>query len=398
MPGTVNSSGVRLQRSFGVQLHPTSLPGGRLGPDAYAFVDWLHDAGARWWQVLPLTPPDTHGSPYTSASAFAGWGGLLAEPEAPVGPAEALAFRARETAWLDDWSEFAGEGALDEQVRFAREWGALRTYASDRGVRVVGDLPIYVAAGGCDHGAHPELFQPLDDAVAGAPPDALNEHGQLWGNPLYDWDALARTGYRWWIDRMHRALELADLFRIDHFRGFAAYWTVPARAKSARRGAWRPGPGRAVFDAARAELGDLPVVAEDLGVITPDVRELRDALGFPGMAVTIWAFSGGPDNPHRLENHRPLQVVYTSTHDTETLAGAFGERDAWRLVELTLSSACELAIVQAQDVLGLGNEARMNRPGTTSGNWRWRLEQGQLTRSHATRLRAAAVASGRASA
>ena len=398
MPGTVNSSGVRLQRSLGVQLHPTSLPGGRLGPEAYAFVDWLQQAGASWWQVLPLTPPDTFGSPYTSASAFAGWDGLLADPGASVGPAEARAFRARETAWIEDWAEFAGAGALEKQVRFAREWGALRAYAAERGVRVVGDLPIYVAAEGCDHVAHPDLFLPLEDAVAGAPPDRLNANGQLWGNPLYDWDALARTGYRWWIDRMRRALELADLFRIDHFRGFAAFWAVPARAESARAGAWRPGPGRAVFDAARAELGDLPVVAEDLGVITPDVRELRDALGFPGMAVTIWAFTGRRDSAHRLENHRPHQLVYTSTHDTETLAGAFGEQDAWRLVELTLSSVARLAIVPVQDVLGLGNEARMNRPGTTEGNWSWRLEPGELTRSDATRLRAPAVASGRAAA
>jgi 4-alpha-glucanotransferase len=397
MPGTVNSSGVRLQRSLGVQLHPTSLPGGRLGPEAYAFVDWLEEAGAGWWQVLPLNPPDAFGSPYTSASAFAGWGGLLADPDARVGAAEARAFRATERAWVDDWTAFAGAGALEEQVRFAREWNALRGYASERGVRLVGDLPIYVAAGGCDHQAHPTLFLPLEEAVAGAPPDALSRSGQLWGNPLYDWDELARTGYRWWIDRMHRALELADLFRIDHFRGFAAYWAVPAGARSARGGAWRPGPGRAVFDAARAELGDLPVVAEDLGVITADVRALRDALGFPGMAVTIWAFSGRRDNPHRLENHRVDQVVYTSTHDTDTLAGAFGDRDAWGLVELTLSSPCELAIVQAQDVLGLGNEARMNRPGTTHGNWSWRLQPGQLTPGHAKRLRAAARASGRAS-
>jgi 4-alpha-glucanotransferase len=197
---------------------------------------------------------------------------------------------------------------------------------------------------------------------------------------------------------MRRALELADLFRIDHFRGFAAYWAVPAGARSARSGAWRPGPGRAVFDAARADLGDLPVVAEDLGLITPDVRALRDELGFPGMAVTIWAFSGGRTNPHRLENHRAHQVVYTSTHDTETLAGAFGEDEAWRLVELTLSSVAELAIVPAQDVLGLGNETRMNRPGTTQGNWTWRLEPGQLTGAHAKRFRAAAVAGGRAAA
>jgi 4-alpha-glucanotransferase len=196
---------------------------------------------------------------------------------------------------------------------------------------------------------------------------------------------------------MRRALELADMFRIDHFRGFASYWAVPAGAASAREGAWRPGPGRAVFDAARAELGDLPVIAEDLGVITPDVHALRDQLGFPGMAVTIWAFSGRRGNPHRFENHRRRQVVYTSTHDTDTLAGAFGEGEAWPLLERTLASACVLAVLPAQDVLGLGSEARMNRPGTLRGNWSWRLEPGQLTATHAARLRDAARKSGRAS-
>jgi 4-alpha-glucanotransferase len=387
---------VPLERSLGVQLHPTSLPGGRLGADAFAFVDWLHAAGARWWQVLPLGPPDDFGSPYASVSAFAGWDGLLADPDAPVSAREARAFRSRERVWLDDWLSFAGDGALEGQVRFAREWGALRRYAAERGVRILGDVPIYVAARGSDHLAHPDLFLPLADAVAGVPPDALNRHGQRWGNPLYDWEALARTGYAWWIERLRRALTLADRFRIDHFRGFAAYWAVPARARSARGGAWRPGPGRAVFDAARAALGDLPVVAEDLGVITPDVHALRDALGFPGMAVTIWAFERRRANPHRLENHRAHQVVYTSTHDTETLAGAFGADEAWRLVELTLSSVCELAVLPVQDVLGLGNEARMNRPGTTRGNWTWRLDPGQLTDADAARLRAAAAACGRA--
>jgi 4-alpha-glucanotransferase len=235
---------MRLERSFGVQLHPTSLPGGRLGPDAYAFVDWLGEAGARWWQVLPLGPPDAYRSPYTSVSAFAGWSGLLADPEARVTAAEARAYRARERVWLDDWAAYAGEGAVADQVRFAREWDALRQYAADRGVRIVGDVPIYVAAGGCDHVTHPELFLPLDDAVAGAPPDRLNRDGQLWGNPLYDWRTLARGGFRWWIDRMRRALALADVFRIDHFRGFVSFWAVPAGSGSARAGRWRRGPGR----------------------------------------------------------------------------------------------------------------------------------------------------------
>jgi 4-alpha-glucanotransferase len=386
---------VRLDRSLGVQLHPTSLPGGRLGAEAYGFVDWLAAAGARWWQVLPLNPPDAHGSPYASASAFAGWGGLLADQAARVSPRDAAAFHEREGDWAGEWAAFAGAGAVEEQVRFDREWGALRAYAAERGIRIIGDVPIYVAAGGCDHLAHPELFLPLDRVVAGAPPDPLSDEGQRWGNPLYDWEAMARSGYRWWIARMRRVLALVDLFRIDHFRGFAAFWTVPTAAGSPRDGWWTPGPGAALFHAAERELGALPVIAEDLGVITPDVQALRDTLGFPGMVVMRWAFEGPADNPHRLENHRRDQVVYTSTHDTDTLAGFTGEPDTWPLLERALSSVCELAIVPVQDVLGLGSEARMNRPGEVGGNWRWRLEPGELEAGHAARLRAAAERSGR---
>jgi 4-alpha-glucanotransferase len=383
------------RRSVGVQLHPTSLPGGRLGPEAFAFVDWLAEAGARWWQVLPLNPPDEFGSPYASASAFACWGGLLAHPDATVQPRNADAFRARERSWSDDWEAFAGTGAVEEQLRFEHEWLALRSYAAERGVQIIGDVPIYVAVDGCDHRAHPELFLPIEEVVAGAPPDDLNAFGQLWGNPLYDWTFGARSGYRWWIQRMRRVLDLVDVFRLDHFRAFAAYWTVPAGAATARHGWWSPGPGRALFNAAEEQLGRLPVIAEDLGVITPDVHTLRDALGFPGMAVLLWSFDGSPDSPHRLENHHVNQVVYSSTHDTDTLAGFTGEDDVWPLLERALSSRCALAIVPVQDVLGLGSEARMNRPGEVGGNWRWRLEPGQLTSAHAARLRAAAEASGR---
>ncbi len=386
-----------LARSVGVQLHPTSLPGGRLGAEAFAFVDWLAEAGVGWWQILPLNPPDEFGSPYASASAFACWQGLIANPDAPVAAAEVEAFRAREHAWCDDWAAFAGPGSLEAQVRFEREWRELRSYAADRGVRIIGDVPIYVAVGGCDHTTHPELFLPLEEVVAGAPPDDLSAFGQLWGNPLYDWTFAARSGYRWWIERMRRVLDLVDVFRIDHFRAFAAYWTVPAGAATARHGWWSPGPGEAPFRAAEAVLGPLPVIAEDLGLITPDVHVLRDRLGFPGMAVLLWSFDGPPDSPHRLENHHVNQVVYTSTHDTDTLAGFTGEDDVWPLVEQALSSRCTLAVVPAQDVLGLGNAARMNRPGELGGtNWRWRLQPGQLTDEHAARLRAAAEASGRA--
>jgi 4-alpha-glucanotransferase len=387
---------VWLERSLGVVLHPTSLPSGRLGPDAYAFVDWLEAAGAAWWQVLPLNPPDEHRSPYSSPSAFACWGGLLADLGAPVSTAETTAFRERQEYWIGDWEAYAGRGAVTEQIRFEREWTALRAYAAKHGVRIVGDVPIYVAEGSCDHVAHPELFL-SSDLVAGAPPDSLNAYGQKWGNPLYDWDALAATGYRWWIERMRRVLDFVDVFRIDHFRAFAGYWVIPAEGE-ATDGVWRRGPGAAPFRSAEQELGPLPVVAEDLGVITPDVHALRDELGFPGMAVLLWAIeSDDPNSPHRLENHRVNQVVYTSTHDTKTLAESFPDRDPWDLVELALASRAALAMVPVQDVLGLAAEGRMNRPGDVGGgNWSWRLGEGQLTSGHAAWLRSAAQAAGRA--
>jgi 4-alpha-glucanotransferase len=385
---------VKLRRSCGILLHPTSLPEGQLGESAYRFVDWLHAAGQSWWQVLPLNPPDTFRSPYASTSAFAAWPGLLADADAPVTGREASAFRRRHAYWIDDWEGFAGPGAIEDQVRFEREWAALRAYGRTRGVQLIGDVPIYVAAGSCDHVAKPDLFR--RGVVAGAPPDDLAPDGQRWGNPLFDWEALAADGYRWWIERLRRVLSLVDMTRIDHFRGFAAYWTIPAEAESALDGGWTSGPGEAVFRAVQAELGELPVIAEDLGVITPDVEQLRDALEFPGMVVLLWAFQDPQDNPHRLENHREHAVVYTSTHDTTTLAGAFPEREPWELLQLALSSRAALAVLPAQDVLGLGDEARMNRPGETDArNWTWRLADDQLTDELAARLRAEAERANR---
>jgi 4-alpha-glucanotransferase len=384
-----------LTRSIGVNLHPTSLPGGRLGAEAYAFVDWLAVAGARFWQVLPLNPPDEYGSPYASTSAFATWPGLLADPEAAVAPSELRRFEQQNAYWIGDWVGFAGSDALADQVRFEREWSALRAYAAEQGVRLIGDVPIYVAADSCDHAAHADIFLP-GDFVAGAPPDPLNDRGQKWGNPLYDWKALAQQSYRWWVERMRRTLGLVDAFRIDHFRGFVDYWAVPAAAETAREGHWARGPGAAVFRAAEHELGNLPVIAEDLGMITPDVHALRDELGFPGMVILLWAFDGPSDNPHRLENHRVHQVIYTSTHDTDTLAGHFPNEPPWALIEMALSSRAVLAVVPVQDVLGLGSEARMNRPGVVGGNWAWQLESGQLELDVAARLRTAAEGANRA--
>jgi len=398
---------VELSRSAGILLHPTSFPSGKLDREAYRFVDWLAAAGQAWWQVLPLGPPDEFGSPYRSPSAFAASPQLLARPGARVTAGEVEDFVERHPFWTGSWARFAGGEALAGQVRFEREWGALRGYAAERGVRLIGDLPVYVSDEGADLAGWPELF--ADGEVAGAPPDALSATGQRWGNPLYDWPVHRATCYRWWRERFRRTFELVDLCRIDHFRGFVSYWAIPARHATARRGHWRPGPGAELFRAVERELGDLPLIAEDLGHITPPVLRLRDELGLPGMAVLLWAFRRARGNPHALENHRRNSVAYTSTHDTDTAAGWFAglrprqqaatsldpREPQWGLIELAYSSRAALAIVPAQDVLGLGSDARMNRPGRTGGNWRWRLERGALTLALARRLRGLAEQHGR---
>jgi 4-alpha-glucanotransferase len=397
-------------RASGVQLHITSLPGGRLGREAFRFVDWLQAAGQSWWQVLPLGPPDRYRSPYKSSSAFAAWRGLLASPRTRVSAGEIADFRERQRFWIGDWERFAGRGAIADQIRFEREWSELREYALARGVRIMGDVAIYVSPASADHIAHRDLF--VDGFVAGAPPDDYAVNGQLWGNPLYDWPALRRRRYRWWVERVRRTLELFDLARIDHFRGFVAYWAVPDGARTAVSGTWRRGPGRAVFDALHRSLGtDLPLVAEDLGVITPAVRRLRDELRLPGMLVMQFGLDPRrPKSPHRLENHAAHRVVYASTHDQDTtrgwldsLSGAqrrfvdaelarngFTESEPWwGMIRLSFSSPAFLAIVQAQDVLGLGSEARMNDPARAAGSWRWQMAPGALTPVLAQRLRAA---------
>ena len=418
------------ERSSGVQLHVTSLPSGRLDRDAYRFVDWLARAGQSWWQVLPLGPPDRYRSPYKSASAFAAWRGFLAEPRAPVSAAEIADFRERQSFWIGDWERFSARGAVADQVRFDREWSALRAYAAQRGVRILGDVAIYVSPGGADHTAHPELFQ--DGWVAGAPPDTYSDDGQLWGNPLYDWPALQRRGYRWWVERVRRTLELFDVARIDHFRGLIAYWAVPAGARTARGGHFRRGPGAALFRELERELGSgsapigadwtgpssLPLVGEDLGVITPAVEQLRRALALPGMLVIQFGLDPDePGSPHRLENHGTDRIVYTGTHDQDTVRGwydalpaaqrAFVDRELaghgvadrrrpwWSLIRYTFSSPAEVAMVQAQDVLGLGSEARMNQPGSIGHSWRWQLSPRQLSPALADRLHAASEESGR---
>lgn len=404
------------RRSSGIQLHITSLPGARLGPDAYHFVDWLAAAGQTWWQVLPLAPPGRNNSPYAASSAFAGSPALLHAPRARVRASELIEFREREAYWIEDWIAFAGDEALADQVRFEREWSELREYAAERQIQLLGDIAIYVAPKSADHRAHPELFR--DDLQAGVPPDLFSELGQLWGNPIYDWSAMRRDRYRWWVARLQRALDMFDAVRLDHFRGFVAYWAVPKSATDARFGKWRPGPRQRLFTALTEVLGaDLPLLAEDLGVITPAVDRLRADLGLPGMVVLQFAFDPNDrDSPHAFVNHGRDRFVYTGTHDHDTAqgwylgldeptraefhrvcaeAGVSSPEPWWAMIELALASRAAVSMMQVQDILGLNSSARMNNPAIQTGNWRWRMSRNALTAGLAARLRERTLAAGR---
>ena len=295
------------------------------------------------------------------------------------------------------------------QFQFFTQWFALKRYANEKGITIIGDMPIFVAYDSADTWANPDLFW-LDDAgkpvvVAGVPPDYFSATGQLWGNPLYRWEVLANRGYAWWIKRLSATLAMVDIVRLDHFRGFEAYWAVPAGADTAVNGEWLPGPGADLFNAVKQALGDLPIIAEDLGIITPPVEELRDSFGFPGMRVLQFAFSGNPADVALPHNFVPNCVVYTGTHDNDTTRGWFehapkleravvrqylGDDDGeinWRLIKAAWSSVARLAVVPLQDILGLGSEGRMNLPGSLGNNWSWRYSEGQLSLERAERLR-----------
>jgi 4-alpha-glucanotransferase len=277
----------------------------------------------------------------------------------------------------------------------------------------MGDIPIYVAHDSADVWSHPEMFQ-LDErgtpmVVAGVPPDYFSANGQLWGNPIYRWDVLELSGYQWWIDRFRSSFDLFDLVRLDHFRGFEAYWEVPAGATTAIGGKWVKGPGRKLFEVLRKELGDLPIIAENLGVITPEVEAIQREFGFPGMSILQFAFGNDPQGPSfRPHNYSRELAAYTGVHDNDTTIGWWTSRGTgesirtaedirkehefakeylgfentpinWALIRTVLASVAVIAIVPLQDILGLGSEARMNLPGTVSGNWKWRYRKGAIT-------------------
>ena len=295
------------------------------------------------------------------------------------------------------------------QFLFFRQWRSLKEHARRAGVRILGDVPIFVSLDSAEVWSRRELFR-LDEqgrptVVAGVPPDYFSETGQRWGNPLYDWERHAEDGYSWWIARFGTALELCDAVRLDHFRGFVAHWEIPAEEETAVNGRWVPGPGRALFDAVRAALGDLPFVAEDLGTITEDVHELRRGLGLAGMAILQFAFSPEPRSTYIPYSHTRDLVVYTGTHDNNTTVGWWqeeaseGEKDLlrrylgsdahevhWDLIRLALSSVADLAVVPHQDLVGLGSDCRMNTPGRAEGNWSFRITPWMLDRRVQGRL------------
>ena len=304
------------------------------------------------------------------------------------------------------------------QWLFFRQWQAIKAYANQRDVRIVGDIPIYVALDSADAWSNPEQFL-FDDqyqptVVAGVPPDYFSATGQLWGNPIYRWQQMEAEGFPWWIARIRASLRLYDIVRIDHFRGFAGYWEVPAGETTAINGRWVQGPGAALFEAIQAQLGELPIIAEDLGEITPDVIELRDRYNLPGMKVLQFAFASDAADKFLPHNFTSNFIVYSGTHDNDTAWGwyhhssAERERDhfrryfrtdggdvAWTFIEGALSSVAQVAVVPLQDLLNLDTEARMNLPGTSGGNWQWRFQAGQIDRSLAARLLDATTIFGR---
>ncbi len=429
------------RRRAGVLLHLGCLAA-PLGRGGRAFIDWLADAGFSLWQILPVGPTGPDGSPYWIRSDFAGHYAFVDTTELPdTRSVEYESFLGAARSWLPDyalfealtavhggqpwwlWPEDLRDRAPDamhraarelaqpieriqtEQFAFAMQWRRLREHAQSRGVRLLGDLPFYVAPDSAETWAHRDKFQ-LDaqgrpSAVAGVPPDYFSATGQLWGNPLYDWPAIRADGFALWRSRVVQQLQRVDVLRIDHFRALAAHWAIPASAPDARGGMWCHTPGEELLQLLHGELGELPIVAEDLGVITEDVEALRRQFHLPGMRVLQFAFGGTADNPHLPYMHERDSVVYTGTHDNDTTVGWFARLDARSrehvelflhltpdgmpnampeaLIRAALGSVGELAVIPAQDLLQLGTEARLNTPGTAQGNWSWRLPQGCLT-------------------
>ncbi len=469
------------RRRAGILLHPTSLPNGDFGTDAFRFIDFMVACGMSVWQMLPLGPTHDDGSPYQCLSVHAGSPRLISldmlvqsgwlPPDNAAEPVDTISYRCTRLAqacqgfmqhasaedhaalksfnaqqhWLQDFAlytalrqENAGRSWLEwpvplrdrepqalaearkrlvdaieqicfEQFIFFRQWYAIKQYANECGVLLFGDMPIFVAHDSADVWTHRHYFK-LDQSghplvVAGVPPDYFSATGQRWGNPHYEWARMQANGFQWWIERMATQFALFDLVRIDHFRGFEACWEIPAQNPTAEGGRWVQVPGDALFDALQKKFNTLPLVAEDLGIITPEVDALREKYHLPGMKILQFAFDGGPANPYLPHNHKKDSVVYTGTHDNNTTLGWFQELSypaqnyimeylakplesmPLPLIRSALASVACLAIIPMQDALKLDAEHRMNLPGTSQGNWGWRYTWDQTPDDLAAGLR-----------
>jgi len=442
-------------RRAGVLLHPTSLPNGTLDDNVERFLDWMKSAGLTVWQVLPLGPPHADRSPYQVYSAHALNPALLPSGMGnnEVDEAVLAEFCRAESAWLDDYALFVTLHEQNDNQRWSlwpeqyrcrqtealaqfsqqheirirqlkweqcllfRRWRQIKRLAHERGIILFGDLPIAVAYDSADVWTHPELFK-LDDqlqptVVAGVPPDYFSPTGQRWGNPHYNWQQMELNNFAWWRGRMASALCLVDLVRIDHFRGLQALWEIPAASPTAMDGCWVETPGRQLLSVLREDFPSMPFVAEDLGVITPEVVALRKEFGLPSLSVLQFGFSGGEDNPHSVDNQVENSVVYTGTHDNDTTCGWFAElepelqqqilqvlpRDVglmpWPLIEAALQSVAMIAIIPMQDWLELGTEHRINTPGTAENNWKWRFDWDQVKPQLAATIHDALMRNGR---
>jgi 4-alpha-glucanotransferase len=429
------------QRRAGILLHPTSLPEIK---DTYRFVDFLADSGISIWQMLPLGPPHDDLSPYGCQSVHAANPALINFTNEEVNKSAFEQFVETQQYWLEDYVLFRAlhnkfktgwwewepalrdrqQQALNkarqdfakeieqhrlEQFLFFTQWQQLKQYANQRGVYLFGDIPIFVAQDSVDVWANRENFlldaQGQPTVVAGVPPDYFSATGQRWGNPLYDWNYMQANDFDWWKQRLKTTSMLFDVARIDHFRGFEACWTIPASCKTAIEGEWVKAPGAALFKSLEQSDINLPLVAEDLGIITDEVKALRDQFGLPGMKILQFAFDGNSDNPYLPHNHIENCVVYTGTHDNNTTLGWFQEQTEdskqyiceyldtnadnmpWALIETAFASKANWAIVPMQDILSLDANHRMNIPGIATGNWRWRFHWSQLSAEINDKLR-----------
>ncbi|MEZ4357636.1 MAG: 4-alpha-glucanotransferase [Eubacteriales bacterium] len=484
-----------MQRSSGVLLHITSLPGrfgiGTLGKEAYDFIDLLKAGGQSHWQVLPLNPTGFANSPYQGVSAFAGNPylisleslveiGLLKKEDLPkvkfksnnkvdyefqsnvkgkilkkayenfkLKDTAFLGFKEKEAFWLEDYALFMAVKEyfslnpfwkwekdiankeksasskylkkLSDEVEFYKfeqyiffiQWRDVKNYANKNGIKIIGDLPFYVARDSVDYWANRELFD-KSGRMSGCPPDTFCKNGQLWENPIYDFDTMALDGFKWWVMRFTKAKSMYDLIRIDHFRGFEAFYAVESNMKDAVKGKWIKGPSYTLFDKIMNQVGKLPVIAEDLGNITKEVHELLGHYGYPGTKVLQFAFDKSKNSMYLPYNYKNNCVVYTGTHDNNTAIGWFVSLDDFDkkffieytgdcevndvskvLIRLAYSSVADLAIIPVQDILKLPGDARMNTPGTIKGNWEFKLEKGQFSKKHADELLLLAETYGR---